>query len=136
MLNQAIMIAKKKKIMYWIEDLKYKYYIMEKWQIQLWEFGACENQAPKKIEKDNDKTEDCKMEMLVAWLQQQDEVSKKGVPSWSVLWVALKMIGENELADKVSFDGQLWITTLLWCCVMWSSIPSHRRKSDHQRVTW
>ena len=60
-----------------------------------------------KIKKDNDKTDDCKREMLVAWLQQQDEVSKKGVPSWSVMRAALKMIGENELADKISFDGQL-----------------------------
>ena len=47
------------------------------------------------------KIENCKMEMLVAWLKQQDNVSKNGVPSWSVLKAALKKIGENELADRI-----------------------------------
>ena len=36
---------------------------------------------------------DCIMEMLVAWLQQQDNVREKGVPSWSVLRNALKEVG-------------------------------------------
>ena len=39
-----------------------------------------------------------KIQMLEAWLQQQDNVSEKGVPSWSVLRNALEKIGENELA--------------------------------------
>ena len=43
---------------------------------------------------------DCVMEMLAAWLQQQDNVSRKGVPSWSVLRTALRSIGENELASS------------------------------------
>ena len=43
---------------------------------------------------------DCKMEMLEAWLQQQDNVCKTGVPSWSVLRKALRSIGENELASS------------------------------------
>ena len=43
---------------------------------------------------------DCAMEMLAAWLQQQDNVSRKGVPSWSVLRTALRSIGENELASS------------------------------------
>ena len=43
----------------------------------------------------------CKMHMLSAWLQQQDDVSKKGVPSWSVLRAALQKMGENELASKI-----------------------------------
>ena len=43
---------------------------------------------------------DCAMEMLAAWLQQQDNVSLKGVPSWSVLRTALRSIGENELASS------------------------------------
>lgn len=55
----------------------------------------------KKIEKDYGKTDRCLMEMLAAWLQQQDNVSKNGVPSWSVLQVALSKIGEKQLADEM-----------------------------------
>ena len=43
----------------------------------------------------------CKIDMVSAWLQQQDNVSQKGVPSWNVLRAALKKIGENEMADKI-----------------------------------
>ena len=45
---------------------------------------------------------DCMMEMLAAWLQQQDNVSRKGVPSWSVLRRALEEIGEHQLASEIS----------------------------------
>ena len=41
----------------------------------------------------------CKIKMLAAWLQQRDNVSQKGVPSWSVLRTALKEIGEGQLAS-------------------------------------
>ena len=44
---------------------------------------------------------ECKIDMVSAWLQQQDNVSQKGVPSWNVLRAALKKIGENEMADKI-----------------------------------
>ena len=44
----------------------------------------------------------CKTKMLAAWLQQQDNVSQNGVPSWSVLRTALRSIGENELASSSS----------------------------------
>ena len=44
----------------------------------------------------------CKIEMLSTWLQQQDDVSQKGIPSWSVLRNALKQIEEHELADRIS----------------------------------
>ena len=46
---------------------------------------------------------ECKMKMLAAWLEQKDNVSQKGVPSWSVLRTALRRIGANELADKIIF---------------------------------
>ena len=42
----------------------------------------------------------CKTKMLAAWLQQQDNVTENGVPSWMVLRRALKEIGENELATS------------------------------------
>ena len=45
---------------------------------------------------------DCKINMLSAWLQQQDNVSQRGVPSWSVLRAALKQMGENEIVDRIS----------------------------------
>ena len=43
----------------------------------------------------------CKIDMLSAWLQQQDNVSQRGVPSWYVLKAALKRMGEHETADRV-----------------------------------
>ena len=44
----------------------------------------------------------CRIEMLSAWLQQQDNVASKGVPSWSVLRASLKKMGEHELANRIS----------------------------------
>ena len=55
-----------------------------------------------KIEKEHyNDTYRCKIDMLAAWLQQQDSVLQKGVPSWSVLQAALKKIRENELAHRI-----------------------------------
>ena len=45
--------------------------------------------------------DNCKIHMLSAWLQQQDNVSQKGVPSWSVLRAALKSMGEHAVADRI-----------------------------------
>ena len=45
--------------------------------------------------------EKCKTKMIAAWLQQHDNVSKKGVPSWSVLRTVLREIGEIQLADEI-----------------------------------
>ena len=47
------------------------------------------------------KPDDCKKDMLSAWLAQQDNVSQKGVPSWSVLKAALKKMGKHELANRI-----------------------------------
>ena len=41
------------------------------------------------------------LEMLAAWLQQQDNVSQNGAPSWSVLRTALEEIGERQLASEL-----------------------------------
>ena len=50
-----------------------------------------------KIEREqHERKNDCMMEMLAAWLQQQDNVSQHGIPSWTVLQTALR---ENELAN-------------------------------------
>ena len=40
--------------------------------------------------------------MIAAWLKQQDNVSKIGVPSWSVLQTALRNIEENEAANQIA----------------------------------
>ena len=64
----------------------------------------------KKIDNDqHEKTDRCVMEMIAAWLQQQDNVSKKGVPSWTVLQTALRKIGEIQLADEI--DQYLMVST-------------------------
>ena len=56
----------------------------------------------KKIKKEQrEDINDCIMEMLAAWLQQQDNVTRKGVPSWSTLKTALMNIDENGLADEI-----------------------------------
>ena len=67
----------------------------------------------KSIEKDSDRNDDCKIEMLAAWLRQQDNVDQSGVPSWSALRAALRRVGEKELASRIAvsceyiehFDG-------------------------------
>ena len=51
------------------------------------------------------KPEDCKIDMLSAWLEQQDNVSQRGVPSWSGLRAALIRIGENEIANRIAVSG-------------------------------
>ena len=45
--------------------------------------------------------DECKTEMLSAWLQQKDNVVKRGVPCWAVLKSALKNIGENNLESEI-----------------------------------
>ena len=57
----------------------------------------------KKIDREqHGRINDCIMEMLSAWLQQEDIVSQEGIPSWSTLKDALNKIGEKELADKIN----------------------------------
>ena len=53
----------------------------------------------------------CKTKMLATWLQQQDNVTKKGIPCWRTLKVALENIGEKELASEIGeFDTERWIS--------------------------
>ena len=55
-----------------------------------------------KIERDQrGGVDDCMREMLAAWLQQQDNVTKKGIPSWAVLKTALENIGEDQVASEI-----------------------------------
>ena len=56
---------------------------------------SIENKECRDVEK-------CKTKMLAGWLQQQDEVAKKGVPCWATLEKALRNIGHNDLANTIS----------------------------------
>ena len=56
----------------------------------------------RRIEKEqHEDLDECKKEMLSAWLQQQDNVVKRGVPCWAVLKSALENIGENNLESEI-----------------------------------
>ena len=46
--------------------------------------------------------EECKMEMLSAWLQQKDDVVEKALPTWNALETALRKIGEYRVAEELS----------------------------------
>ena len=68
----------------------------------------------KRIEKEQrGLIEECKTEMLVAWLQQQDNVAVTGVPCCAVLKAALEKIGENQLASEIN---NLWVSVSLSVC--------------------
>ena len=58
-----------------------------------------------KIEGDNDGIDNRKMMMLAAWLRQQDNVSQKGVPSWSVLQHAMKKMGKK-ITHKITVSWE------------------------------
>ena len=47
------------------------------------------------------KPKECKIDMIMAWLQQKDNVSQNGVPTWSILRAALQRMGENSVADQM-----------------------------------
>ena len=51
----------------------------------------------------------CTTDMLAAWLQQQDNITRKGVPSWLTLKTALVNIRENELADTITTWWWVWV---------------------------
>ena len=53
-------------------------------------------------EEQRGKISQCLLKMMVAWLELKDNVTNKGVPSWSMLRTALKQIGEHETANRIS----------------------------------
>ena len=57
----------------------------------------------KRIEKEqHGLIDECKTEMLVAWLKRKDNVAVTGVPSWAILKAALEKIDENQLASEIN----------------------------------
>ena len=67
--------------------------------------GLCYPTLERIAEEQRGNISQCKLKMMVAWLQQQDNVSQRGVPSWSALRAALIRIGENEIANRIAVSG-------------------------------
>ena len=57
--------------------------------------GQCYPTLERIAEEQRGNISQCKLKIMVAWLQQQDNVASKRVPSWSVLSAALKRMGEH-----------------------------------------
>ena len=83
-------------------DVKLKLKNLVDWQSLGLALGLLYPTLEKIEEEQRGVVEKCKMKMLAAWLQQQDNVTDNGVPSWSILKTALVNIGENELADTIT----------------------------------
>ena len=71
------------------------------WQSLGLELGLLYPTLERIEEKQRGIIERCKMEMLAAWLQRQDNVRRHGVPSWSILKTALENIGDRWLASDI-----------------------------------
>ena len=54
-----------------------------------------------KIEIDKEKVDDRRRQVLVAWLQQRDDVVAEALPTWRTLASALRKIKEHMIADKI-----------------------------------
>ena len=63
--------------------------------------GLCYPTLEKMSEKLQGNIPQCKLKMMIAWLQGQDNALQEGAPSWSVLKAALQRMGENEIADRI-----------------------------------
>ena len=55
-----------------------------------------------KINKENGSVDDCRREMLAAWLDLKDDVVEKALPTWKALESALRKIQDNALANEIS----------------------------------
>ena len=53
-----------------------------------------------KIEE-REKVDDYRRQMLVTWLQQNDDVIERALPTWKTLASALSDIEEQAIADKI-----------------------------------
>ena len=55
-----------------------------------------------KIEMNSKNVDDCRRQMLAAWLDLKDDVAEKALPTWKTLESALRKIRQNTLAEKIS----------------------------------
>ena len=64
------------------------------------------NQQRVKMMKDSDMFLD---NVLAAWLRREDDVEKKGIPSWKTLVQALrhKLVGQNGVASEICKDRKI-----------------------------
>ena len=85
-----------------LADVKRSLKNFNNWQSLGLELGLLYTTLKRIEEEERGIISKCKIRMLAAWLQQQDNVYEKGVPSWSTLKAALMNIDENELADEIT----------------------------------
>ena len=71
------------------------------WRTLGLKLGLCYPTLQRIAGEQHENISQCKLNMMAAWLQQQDNVSQRGVPSWSMLRAALQRMGENEIANKI-----------------------------------
>ena len=64
--------------------------------------GLCYPLLQRIAEEQRENISQCKLKMMVAWLEHKDNVTQNGVPSWSVLRATLKRMREHETADRIS----------------------------------
>ena len=81
-------------------DVKMKLKNLNDWQSLGLALGLLYPTLKRMEDEQRGAIEKCKTEMIAAWLQQQDNVCKNGVPSWAVLRKALEKIEENQLANS------------------------------------
>ena len=50
-----------------------------------------------------------KEDMIAAWLQKEDQVTRRGLPTWETLVNALRddQVKQNGVADKIAMDKNL-----------------------------
>ena len=56
--------------------------------------------------KDLESSKTFKEDMIAAWLQKEDQVTRKGLPTWETLVKALRddQVEQNGVADKIATD--------------------------------
>ena len=83
-----------------IQTLKDNYFSTSKW-IDLGLSLGLYYPTLKDIDAQYKDINDCLRECLAKWLNKEDNVEKKGVPSWTSLIKGLRTMGDKALAEKI-----------------------------------
>ena len=83
-----------------IQTLKDNYFPASKW-LDLGLSLGLYHPTLKDIDAQYRDMNDCLRECLAKWLNKEDNVEKKGEPSWSSLIKGLRTIGDKALAEKI-----------------------------------
>ena len=79
---------------------KLKLFSKDKWHTFGLEAGLYEPTL-KAIEADHKDVDECFRECASRWLQKQDKVEEKGVPTWLRLAAILEEVGDKALAENI-----------------------------------